>query len=105
MNKVFSLLDRIEQSYGVYIGDKSISKLALFVSGFECALYETTGVRTGFNYKFQKFVERYYGKAYYNGKHWDDIILEKCSSPDAFDAFFVLLREFQKEEGLKTENE
>lgn len=93
MEAVFALLKRIQLDYGVYIGSKSIHKLAVFLSGYECALSDISDVKPRFNSAFQRFVEQKEG--YKGSKHWADILFENASEELAFDRFFALIEEFR----------
>lgn len=93
MEAVFALLKRIQLDYGVYIGRKSVHRLAMFLSGYECALRDIQGVQPCFNSAFQRFIEQ--KEAYIGSKHWADILLENASEEMAFDCFFALNEEFR----------
>lgn len=95
MTYLFTILEKIKYRYGVYLGYKSLYKLADFMVGFECAIYELTSVNIDFNSKFQIFIENK-TKTICTGKHWSDIISESKSQEAAFDLFFVYLDEFKK---------
>ena len=95
MIHLFEILEKIKNHYGVYIGYKSIEKLADFISGFECAVYELTGTHEEFSSKFQIFIENK-TKEISVGKHWSDIIAESESQESAFDLFFVYLDKFKQ---------
>ena len=95
MTYLFRILEKIKKRYGVYLGYKSLYKLADFMVGFECAIYELTSVNIDFNSKFQIFIENR-TKTTYTGKHWSDIISESKSQEEAFDLFFIYLEEFKK---------
>lgn len=95
MNRIFSLLDRIEQRWAVYIGRKSISRLSILLGGYELALNDILNAKLNFNGEFQKFVECKFGKERLNTMHWTDILAENRSQEEAFDLFYVLLKEFE----------
>lgn len=95
MDQLIRVLNSVKLRYGVYIGDKSISSLALFIAGFECAAYELTGIRIKFNAEFQNYVVQVYGEKNCNGKHWSTILAEGTTDAHAFDVFFTLLQSFQ----------
>ena len=92
MERINVLLEKIEKQYGVYIGEKSLSRLSTFLSGYECALEDITGSRPFFNAKFQAFVEKKEGKECTTDP-WDVILSEKCTEEEAFDKFFVYWKE------------
>ena len=95
MTYLFTILEKIKNRYGVYIGHRSLYKLADFIAGFECAVYELTSANIDFNSKFQIFIENR-TKTICTGKHWSDIISESISQETAFDLFFVYLDDFKK---------
>ena len=57
MERIFNLLDNIKDKCGVYIGNKNLQKLATFLCGYECALYDLTGESVLFDSTFQLYIE------------------------------------------------
>lgn len=96
MECIFNLLDNIKGKSGAYIGGKDLGMLSTFLSGYECALYDITGERVRFDYTFQLYVEIVLGENYYNGKHWDGILIERYGQENAFNQFYVYLDDFKK---------
>lgn len=92
MKRINRLLENMEQNYGVYIGTKSLPRLATFISGYECAIFDLTGERIGFNAEFQHFVEQ---KEHWQGpgKHWAAILEEGRTPEQAFDLFFDYMKD------------
>lgn len=80
------VLQKIKIKFGAYIGEKSVHRLATFLSGFECAIFELTNQRCNFNSTFQRYVEEKYGED--STRHWSEIISEKRTPEGAFDHFF-----------------
>ena len=84
MERIFNLLDKIRDNYGVYIGKKSLHDISVLISGYECAIHDITGERILFDSTFQLYIEMKLESKYYNGKHWDGILLEKYGEDEAF---------------------
>lgn len=94
--QVYILLGRIKEKYGVYIGSKSVSRLATFVSGYECAMVDITGHHPHFDVMFQRFMCEKYGRLL--EKHWSRVLLEHYSEEEAFDKFFEYWEEMNNQE-------
>lgn len=95
MNHLSVILQKIKATPGVYIGSKSLTDLAMFISGYECALFETTGKRYTFNSQFQTFVQKKQGIEH-TSSHWSTLISKKRSDDEAFELFYAYLDEFLK---------
>ncbi len=97
------LLRKIKDQYVAYIGEKSLYKLAIFLSGVECGLNEARVEQPAFDCYFQRFVERKI--EYHTSEHWSVILSRGKTEEESFDAFFSLLTEFwnwvEKEECLE----
>lgn len=91
MDRVYDILERIRTCCGVYIGDRLLSRLSTFLSGYECAVQDLTGEYSMFNTRFQLFIEQKLGE---NGHHWSQII-EEVYGDNAFDRFYLFLEEFK----------
>ena len=104
MDRVFRVLYKIRDNYGAYIGKKSISNLATFISGFECGIYEVCGDYACFDSLFQRYIESVEKESDYQGKHWDAILLTGRDEESAFDYFYSQLERFSHTIE-KTENE
>ena len=94
-NKVYNILENIKYRYNLFIGDKSIHKLTIFLGGFECGLKECLDEYIPFDTQFQIFIENK-RKICCPTKHWSNILLENISQEEAFDLFFVYLEEFKQ---------
>lgn len=94
LDYIYSLLAKMKEHYCVYIGTKDLDRLATFVSGYECALFDLLGIQSQFNSSFQTFCEYKYKTT--NGKHWSKIIQGNRTSSKAFDAFWSDLYEFRE---------
>ena len=95
MNHLSVILQKIKATPGVYIGSKSLTDLAMFISGYECALFETTGKRYTFNSQFQTFVQKKQGVEH-TSSHWSTLISKNCSDDESFELFYAYLDEFLK---------
>ena len=94
-DKVYDVLDRIKEKYGLFFRVKSLHKLTLFLSGFECACNEHVKRYIPFGTQFQIFIE-HETNSYCSEKHWSNILSENRSEEEAFDLFFEYLEEFKK---------
>lgn len=94
-NKVYDILDRIKNKYGLFFRVKSLYELTVFLSGFECACNEYVKRYIPFDTQFQIFIENQ-TNAYCSEKHWSGILSENRSEKEAFDLFFEYLEEFKK---------
>lgn len=95
MEKIFSALDMIREKCGMYIGSKNLKNLANFISGYEFAVYQLTGVHIGFGGRFMIFVT-YREETEYCPYYWDGILLKNYSEDEAFDKFFEYVDEFKE---------
>ena len=93
--KVYDILENIKYRHSLFIGDKSIHKLTIFLSGFECGLNEFSDGYIPFDTQFQIFIENK-RKICCPTKHWANILLENSSQEEAFDLFFAYLEEFKQ---------
>ena len=93
MNHLSNIFEKIRKTPGVYIGSKSLTDLAMFISGYECALFETTGERYTFNSQFQTFVQKKQGVEH-TSSHWSTLISKNCSDDESFELFYAYLDEF-----------
>ena len=48
LDYIYSLLAKMKEHYCVYIGTKDLDRLATFVSGYECALFDLLGIQSQF---------------------------------------------------------
>lgn len=58
---IYDLLCQIRQKYALYIGRKDVRRLGIFLSGYECALFDAMGFFPEFNGRFQQFVGKKLG--------------------------------------------
>ena len=87
------LLNKIRKTPGLFLGNKSISRLGSFIDGFYCGLNDTGMFDHKEWIEFQYFVN----KKYDNKKtmRWDFFLLSvEDDESKAFDHFFTLLDEF-----------
>ena len=94
MDYINTVLEKIRNCYGAYIGTKSVHRLATFLSGFECAIYELTGKYSTLNSRFQLFIEKKFNISFC-GYHWSDILTLEHTDAEGFDLFFVYWDEFK----------
>jgi len=104
MTRTFEeLLQDIKNRPGVYLGKKKLDGLATFLSGYMCCLNDRNIVDYGNLKGFQEFIEKHY-ELQDNVKvcrHWSDIIsFFNETEEEAFDEFYVLLEQFQKEKNV-----
>ena len=93
MSYINSILWKIKDCYGVYIGIQSVYRLAMFLGGFQSAVYEIAGEHCSVFSEFQLFVEKKFGLEF-SSKHWSDILSMNTHSPsEAFELFFVCWEE------------
>ena len=94
MKRISNLLVRMKERYGVYIGDQSLDRLATFLSGYECALFDAEGRIPAFNGAFQKYIEERFEQRFCTD-HWSVIISRNKTEKQAFEAFFEYFEEFK----------
>lgn len=93
MGMIYELLCQIRQKYALYIGRKDVRRLGIFLSGYECALFDAMGFFPEFNGRFQQFVGKKLGMLH-SSLHWTDMLLDGATEDEAFDKFYVLADEF-----------
>ena len=54
---LYDILEKIRVHHSLFIGSKSLEKLAIFIGGFECASQVLTNNPISFNSKFQIYIE------------------------------------------------
>ena len=89
---LYRLICRIEKSYGIYIGTKSLTFLWIFLLGYEQRLFDEEKYVCAFRQEFQIFVEKYYDQA--GGYSWADLIKGTLQENEAFDDFFKMFKQF-----------
>lgn len=107
LQSIYGFLDVMHLRVLMYTGKKSLSFLALYLSGFENGLrLGNSNLNTGkFFSEFQNYVMNYY-KDDRAALNWSSIILENLEQDEekAVDVFFALLEEFKLEkEDLRNE--
>ena len=92
---LYEVLEKIRIRHGLFIGNKSIEKLAMFINGFECAsmTYESDKAKSTFNFKFQTYIELKLEK--YDSKHWSQLLLDGRTEDEAFEMFYKCFDEFK----------
>ena len=93
MGMIYDLLCQIRQKYALYIGRKDVRRLGIFLSGYECALFDAMGFFPEFNGRFQQFVGKKLGRLH-SSLHWTEMLLDGATEDEAFDKFYVLADEF-----------
>ena len=93
MGMIYDLLCQIRQKYALYIGRKDVRRLGIFLSGYECALFDAMGFFPEFNGRFQQFVGKKLGMLH-SSLHWTEMLLDGATEDEAFDKFYVLADEF-----------
>lgn len=98
MNDIFTLLDKIGQKPGLYIGTASVTVLRHFLVGYKFARQEMgflpTDAELDFYQKFQPWLQNRFHLRTVNS--WDKILLFKfLDEKAAFTHFFLLLEEFR----------
>jgi hypothetical protein len=98
--EIRKLLHDIKEQPAVYFGKKTFNGVSEHIQGYINCMYIRDGVYPECLQGFQEFVERHYDlhDNIHRNRHWSDIIKffnpsEEC----AFDEFFKLLDEFNKE--------
>lgn len=93
MSPVLAFLKELRpRPIGMYIGEKSITKLAMYLYGYEQAVENLTGIRDDFLFHFREWLEirlqdRVHGLE-------NSIFLKSKDEADAVDHFWRLLDEF-----------
>jgi hypothetical protein len=94
-NNITRLLADIKKRPGVYIGKKSLDRLATFISGYMCCVHERDGASPEYLPGFQEFIAERYNIHSVHG--WPEIIqFFNVTEEDAFDEFYRLLNTYYK---------
>ena len=97
MHYIEELLEKLRDSYPVYIGRKSLDTLSTFVSGYELAVQEIMGEDTGFFFRMDVFVHQKYDIIPLHSKNWVTLLTERAGSDEAsFDLFYELWDEMKQ---------
>ena len=95
--RIHELLLKLRGCPGIYVGKKSLDKLATFVCGYVQCLSEIDGVEPVFLAGFQEYVEEYYhlNDNAYLIRNWTGIItFFSTTEEEAFDKFYEILGQF-----------
>lgn len=92
---ICTLIEKIENNYGMYVGGKTLTGLSHFLDGYRYRFYEEDQYLFLFQIEFQSYVEAKYQLQ--SGCAWSSIILKDLQEDCAFDAFFCLFKQFLKE--------
>jgi hypothetical protein len=96
IDRLNELLRSIRRRPEIYIGEKSLFRLFLFIQGFLHAYHtmEGTNQSVGFYPGFQEWIQEKYNIN--SAQNWSRIIgFFSISEADAFDNFYKLLDEYQ----------
>lgn len=99
MSGVYSILSKIQEKPGMYIGRQSVSDLFMFLVGYECRSSElgidNTEEEDDFYGEFQPWLQKKLGITTVSS--WSKMIMLYCHSEKAgFEKFFSLLDEFKQ---------
>ncbi|MGF1674047.1 MAG: hypothetical protein ACFCUV_10240 [Rivularia sp. (in: cyanobacteria)] len=99
MSGVYSILAKIREKPGMYIGRQSVSDLFMFLVGYECRNSELgiddTEEEDDFYGEFQPWLQKKLGITTVSS--WSKMIMLYCHSEKAgFEKFFSLLDEFKQ---------
>ena len=84
-----TLLKKIRETPGMYIGKKSLDRLAASLSGYACCMREKMGVQDPPLPGFQAYIEAHYNQ--HSHSWWDIISFDSTCEEEAFDTFYRLL--------------
>jgi len=106
MSSLIRLINDIRKKPVLYIGQKSISNLYMFLNGYRHACYEH-GLSSSEDEKifrdFQEWTQQYFSIKI--SQSWSNIILFHSPNEDyAFDQFFELFNQFINETQAKQES-
>ena len=95
MNEILDLLKLLKQNYLMFIGAKSLNRLAMFISGYAYCIYKNEGRELCFFREFQEYIQNKYNIQ--TSQNWSRIIcFFSRTDEEAFDKFYKLLDEFLK---------
>ena len=90
-----ALISKIENEYGRYIGEKSLTLLAYFLHGYRYRFFEEEQYLFTFQTEFQSYIEKKYPQK--GGYAWNELICGDLSEDKAFDAFYRFFQLFLQE--------
>jgi phosphoribosylanthranilate isomerase len=101
-DKFYDFLTAVRQRPELFLGEKSLSKLQIYLLGFQSALYFSKSNYSLGKYdseEFRMWMSKRVGYVYPNSFNCMTYIREKCDGNEekAFDLFFALLEEFKLE--------
>ena len=90
------LLKDIKQQPALYLGKKSLDRLAAFLAGYSYCMYKYQNISCQTLPGFQEYISDYFKiKTAHN---WSSIIISNFKSDEeAFDNFYILLEQFYGE--------
>ena len=93
MNEILDVLKLLKQNYLMFIGAKSLNRLAMFISGYAYCIYRNEGKELCFFKEFQNDIENKYNIQ--TSQNWSRIIeFFSRTDAEASDTFYRLLDEF-----------
>ena len=102
MHYIEEILEKLRDSYPVYIGRKSLDTLMCFISGYELAVQEITGDKDSFFFRMDVFVHQKYDIIPLHSKNWVTLLTERAGSDEAAFDLFYELRDEMKQTGYVT---
>ena len=104
MADLFTILDKIRQAPGLYIGRPSVSDLFMFLVGYDCARsemgQELSDSEEYFYDNFQPWLQEKFGVR--SVTSWAKLIMLSCHDEQTgFEQFFRLLDEFMTQAGQR----
>ena len=91
--RLYEVLLLLENNCGVLLGEPSLEKLFHFISGYGFAYAELEGYRFHFDREFQTYVMQH-ADSPCEYLHWNEILQNGRSKPEAFEEFYRQLRRF-----------
>ena len=90
------LLKEIREQPAIYIGKKSLDRLAAFLAGYSYCMYKQQNISTPILPGFQEYIsEHFKNESAYN---WSSIIvLNSRNDEEAFDLFYDILEQFYRD--------
>ena len=90
------LLNEIREQPAVYIGKKSLDRLAAFLAGYSYCMYQQQNISTTILPGFQEYISEYFKIK--SAQNWSSIIVSNSrNDEEAFDMFYDFLEQFYRE--------